>query len=111
MVEAWVWTHELDASLKADWVQTRGLTGTLVIAADGRFTATPSLPCGCGTDEGELKIEGARIYWNGRNDEEWVPFTLTATHFAVEWPETEGVDMDGDGYPEDAWLRVVFRRQ
>jgi hypothetical protein len=110
-VESWVWTHELDASFKADWVQTRGLTGTLLVAADGRFTATPALPSGFGTDDGELTIVGTRIYWDGQNDEEWVPFTLTATHLAVEWPETEHVDMDQDGHPEDAWLRVVFRRQ
>ncbi|HSJ13488.1 MAG TPA: hypothetical protein VK939_03680 [Longimicrobiales bacterium] len=111
VLEAWVWTHAQNPALTVDWVQTRSLTGTLDIEGDGSFTSTPMLPLGVGSDYGELTIDGDSIYWNGRNDEEWVRFTLGGNRLTLYWPEWEIVDMDQDGEPEDAWLRVRFRRQ
>lgn len=108
-VEVWEYSRASDASQKADWVVTQGLTGSLTVATDGAFQVTPALDSGTGNDDGQLTVEGDSIYWNGQNDEEWVRFEL-ATTLTVYWPETSFVDMDRDSQPEDAWLRVVFRR-
>jgi hypothetical protein len=107
-IEVWEYALAADTSQKVDWVST-GLSGTLTIAANGSFTVSPALDAGIGADDGTLTVQGDSIYWDGRNDEEWVHFELNTT-LTVRWPETSFVDMDSDSSPEDCWLRVVFRR-
>jgi hypothetical protein len=109
IVEIWEYSRASDTTQKADWVVTKGLTGNLNIGSDGSFTVTPALDGGTGSDDGHLTVQGDSIYWDGQNDEEWVQFELGST-LTVRWPETSFVDMDQDSSPEDAWLRVVFRR-
>ena len=108
-VEIWEYSRASDTGEKADWVVTKGLSGTLNVGSDGSFTVTPALDFGAGSDDGHLTVQGDSIYWDGQNDEEWVRFELNST-LTVHWSETSFVDMDQDSSPEDAWLRVVFRR-
>jgi hypothetical protein len=108
-VTTWEFTLVSDSSQKIDWVTLIGLEGTLTIDDDGNFIVTPMLPGGFASDQGRLAVEGELLYWDGEDDEEWVPFELNGT-LTVHWPEPEFVDMDQDGKPEDAWLRVVFQR-
>jgi hypothetical protein len=108
-VEVWEYALASDSSQKVDWVDLMGLSGTLTISQNGDFTVTPRLPGGFGHDDGTLTLHADSLYWDGEDDEEWVRFELTAT-LSVFWPETEFVDMNQDGTPEDAYLKVVFRR-
>ena len=108
-VVTWEYSRAGDASHKADWVDLLGLTGSLTIEPNGEFQVTPALPGGFGSDYGTLTLEGDALYWDGEDDEEWVSFTLLAGTLTLSWPETEFVDMDRDGQPEDAWLKVTFR--
>ncbi|HEU5305451.1 MAG TPA: hypothetical protein VFU40_12455 [Gemmatimonadales bacterium] len=99
-----------DPSTTADWVAIAGLSGSLVIAANGDFSATPRLPDGFGHDQGSLTLQGDSLYWDGEDDEEWVHFTHVGQTLTLFWPEEESVDMDRNGEPEDVRLRVVFDR-
>ena len=107
-----VWEYSLSGnpSQKADWVSLIDLAGSLTIASSGSFNVTPQLPSGFGTDHGQLTVDADSIYWNGENDEEWVHFSIAGGSLTVTWPEEEFVDMDRDGTPEMALLRVVFLR-
>jgi hypothetical protein len=56
-----------------------------------------------------LSLQNGAIYWDGRDDEELVPFEVAGYTLTLRWPEEEFVDVDRDGEPGDAWLRMVFQ--
>lgn len=109
-LKAWVYSLAAKPDSTVDWVRFRALTGSLVIAANDSFTVTPMLPGGFAHDYGTLTLDADSLYWDGQNDEEWIRLTLSGSQLTLDWPETEFVDMDQDGQPEDANLRVVFGR-
>jgi hypothetical protein len=109
-IQVWEYSRATNASDRVDWVVTNGLSGTLIIDSHGLFTVAPMLPAGFGQDHGTLTLQGDSLYWDGENDEEWVRFQLSGATLTLHWPETEFVDMNLNGDPEDAWLRVVLRR-
>jgi hypothetical protein len=95
---------------QVDWVAVLGFTGPLAITAGGDFTVTPKFPGGFGQDFGLLTLQGDSLYWDGEDDEEWVHLTLVGPTLTLFWPEDELVDMDQDGEPEEARLRVLLDR-
>ena len=109
-VTSWEYSLVSDPNVHADWVDLTHLTGTLTIGAAGSFSVTPALPSGFGHDQGQLTFQGDSIYWDGENDEEWVHFTLIGSKLTLVWPEAEVIDLDHDGQPEDALLKVVLTR-
>ncbi|NIR46649.1 MAG: hypothetical protein GWN99_19775 [Gemmatimonadetes bacterium] len=109
-VTTWEYSLATDTTQKTDWVATQALNGTLHIQSSGDFASLIEFPWGFGRDYGEMRVEDGTIYWNGQNDEEFVPFQLVGDVLTARWPEQEFVDVDRDGQPEDAWLRMVFRR-
>ena len=111
MIVVWEYSLAADTSRKVDWVVSEGLTGTLSIGPSGDFTLEINVPAlGTFQDLGTLSLRGDTIYYDGEGDEELVPFELRGNTLTLFWPETELVDMDGDGQPEDVWLRRVFER-
>jgi hypothetical protein len=109
-VMTWEYSLAYDLSEKNDWVATQDLNGTLYIEANGDFAMLVELPWGFKRDYGTLSLRDGAIYWDGRDDEELVPFEVGDNALTLRWPEEEFVDMDRDGEPEDAWLRIVIRR-
>lgn len=109
-IEIWEYSLASDTSQKVDWVMTKGLVGNLTVSTNGAFAVVPALDGGTGDDFGQLTLQADSIYWDGENDEEWVRFELRTSQLVLYWPETSFVDMDQNGTPEDAWLKVVLRR-
>jgi hypothetical protein len=108
---AWEYRRATGTSEPIDWVHTQNLTGTLVIQPNGAFDLVVTFPWGQQHDHGQLALQGDAVYWDGENDEELVSFLLAKASLELRWPETELVDIDQDGQPEDCWLRVVWRRE
>ena len=104
----WEYSRASDPSDKVDWVALTDLSGSLAITSSGAFIVTPRLPGGFGQDFGQLTLQGDSLYWDGEDDEEWVHLTLAGRTLTLLWPEDELIDMDLDGEPEDARLRVVL---
>jgi hypothetical protein len=109
-VSVWEYSLASDTSQRNDWVATQDLNGTLYIEPNGEFAMLVEFPWDFGRDYGTLSVQGNAIYWDGRGDEELVPFELAGNTFTLRWPEAELVDVDRDGEPEDAWLRMSFQR-
>lgn len=109
-VTAWEYSLAADTTQKTDWVDTQDLNGTLHIQSSGSFATLVEYPWGFGRDYGVMSVEDGTIYWDGENDEEYVPFELVGDVLTARWPEEDVVDVDRDGEPEDAWLRMTFRR-
>lgn len=107
-VSVWEYSLASDVSQKTDWVATQDLNGTLYIEPNGEFAMLVEFPWGFGRDYGTLSVEGDAIYWDGQGDEELVPFEVAGNTLTLRWPEEELVDVDRDGEPKDAWLRMVF---
>jgi hypothetical protein len=107
-VSVWEYSLASDTTQKNDWVATQGLNGTLYIEPNGEFAMLVEFPWDFGRDYGTLSVQGDAIYWDGRGDEELVPFEVAGSTLNLHWPEEELVDVDRDGEPEDAWLRMVF---
>lgn len=107
-VSVWEYSRADDTSQKNDWVATQDLNGTLYIEPNGEFAMLVEFPWGFGRDYGTLSVQGDAIYWDGQGDEELVPFDAAGNRLTLSWPEVELVDIDRDGEPEDAWLRMVF---
>jgi len=108
-VTVWEYRRATGAPEPIDWVVTQQVTGMLVIQPSGVFDFVVTYPWGQGHDYGQLALQGDVVYWDGENDEELVPFVLDGATLQLRWPETELVDIDQDGQPEDSWLRVTMR--
>jgi hypothetical protein len=108
-VSVWEYSLASDVSQKNDWVATEDLNGALYIEPNGEFAMLVEFPWGFGRDYGTLSVQGDAIYWDGGGDEESVPFEDVGNTLTLHWPEEEFVDMDRDGEPEDAWLRMAFQ--
>jgi hypothetical protein len=109
-VIGWEYSLAADTTQKTDWVDTEDLNGTLHIQSSGAFAVLVEFPWGWGRDYGEMTIEDGTIYWDGEGDEEYVPFELAGGVLTARWPEEDFVDVDRDGEPEYAWLKMSFQR-
>ncbi len=108
---AWEYSRAARTLPSIDWVETQELTGTLVIQRSGAFDLVITYPWDQSHDFGHLTVQGDAVYWDGEDDEELVPFVLDGTALQLQWPETELVDIDQDGQPEESWLRISMRRE
>jgi hypothetical protein len=116
ILASWGYSDVATPTRTVDWVETRGLSGTLEIRSDGSFSVDPALPGGGGRDHGTLAVRGDSLHWDGQNDEEWLGLVFVDTRrfedqaVILSWPEEEVVDMDLDGTPERVRLVVRYRR-
>lgn len=106
----WEYVSQSDPNVRFDFVTQGGVTVTLKIQSDGRFSLTYEGPGGQYTDYGALSVENNRLIIDFDEDDQIV-LDATLEGDTLTLKTNDLFDFDGDGDEEPATLTIVFERQ